>query len=183
VFLDPASLEPYKDQWTYLASIPRMSPEAVAALEKTLTPVAAGPDDTRYQRPAVGEAHQKPPEVIRAVSGAMLAIDRIGVPPALVAALKHLASLHNPEYHEKERLRFYTWNTPRFLRSYGETIDQLPLPRGIADDVARLVGEAGALSKSPTRARRPRQSRSRCRPISRTVSRALWMRADPCQRR
>lgn len=74
----------------------------------------------------------------------MLAIDRIGVPPALVAALKHLASLHNPEYYEKERLRFSTWNTPRFLRCYGETIDQLLLPRGIADQAARMVGEAGS---------------------------------------
>ena len=144
VFLDPASLEPYEDQWAYLASIPRMSPEALAALEKTLTPVAAGPDDTRYRRPAVSEAHQKPPEVIRAASGAMLSIDRIGVPPALVAALKHLASLHNPEYYEKERLRFSTWNTPRFLRCYGETIDQLLLPRGIADQASRMVEEAGS---------------------------------------
>ena len=144
VFLDPASLEPYEDQWAFLASIPRMSPEAVAALEKTLAPVAAGPDDTRYRRPRARGAHQKPPEVIRAVSGAMLAIDRIGVPPALVAALKHLASLHNPEYYEKERLRFSTWNTPRFLRCYGETIDQLLLPRGIADHAARMIGEAGS---------------------------------------
>jgi hypothetical protein len=144
IFLDPTSLEPYEDQWAYLASIPRMSPEAVAALEKTLTPVAAGPDDTRYRGPAVGGALQKVPELIRAVSGAMLAIDRIGVPPALVAALKHLASLHNPEYYEKERLRFSTWNTPRFLRCYGETIDQLLLPRGIADQAARMIGEAGS---------------------------------------
>ena len=143
VFLDPASLEPYEDQWAFLASIPRMSPEAVDALEKTLAPVVAGPDDTRYRRP-LGGAQQKPPEVIRAVSGAMLAIDRIGVPPALVAALKHLASLHNPEYYEKERLRFSTWNTPRFLRCYGETIDQLLLPRGVADLAARMVGDAGS---------------------------------------
>ena len=144
VFLDPSSLEPYEDQWAFLASIPRMSPEAVEALEKTLAPVIAGPDDTRYRRPLARGAHQKPPEVIRAVSGAMLAIDRIGVPPALLAALKHLASLHNPEYYEKERLRFSTWNTPRFLRCYGETIDQLLLPRGIADHAARMIGEAGS---------------------------------------
>jgi hypothetical protein len=51
VFLDPASLEPYEDQWAYLASIPRMSPPAVAALEKSLTPVVAGPDDTSYRLP------------------------------------------------------------------------------------------------------------------------------------
>ena len=144
VFLDPASLEPYEDQWTFLASIPRMSPEAVAALEKTLAPVVAGPDDTKYRPQPARGAPQKPPEVIRAVSGAMLAIDRIGVPPALVAALKHLASLHNPEYYEKERLRFSTWNTPRFLRCYRETIGELLLPRGIADQAARMVGEAGS---------------------------------------
>ena len=34
----------------------------------------------------------------------MLAIDRIGVPPTILAALKHLASLHNPEFYEKEKL-------------------------------------------------------------------------------
>jgi len=144
VFLDPASLEPYEDQWKFLASIPRMSPEAVATLEKTLAPVVAGPDDTKYRPQPVRGAPQKPPEVIRAVSGAMLAIDRIGVPPALVAALKHLASLHNPQYYEKERLRFSTWNTPRFLRCYRETIGELLLPRGIADQAARMVGEAGS---------------------------------------
>ncbi len=144
VFLDPASLEPYEDQWAFLASIPRMSPEAVAAFEKTLAPIVAGPDATQYRRPLASGAHQKPPEMIRAVSGAMLAIDRIGVPPSLVAALKHLASLHNPEYYEKERLRFSTWNTPRFLRCYGETIDQLLLPRGIAEQAARMVGDAGS---------------------------------------
>ena len=143
VFLDPASLEPYEDQWAFLASIPRMSPEAVVALEQTLAPVVAGPDDTRYRRP-LGGAQQKPPEVIQAVSGAMLAIDHIGVPPALVAALKHLASLHNPEYYEKERLRFSTWNTPRFLRCYRETIGELLLPRGITDLAARMVADAGS---------------------------------------
>jgi superfamily II DNA or RNA helicase len=144
VFLDPANLEPYEDQWAFLSSVPRMSPAAVAALEKTLLPVLAGPDDTRYRRPRAKGAREKPPEVIRAVSGAMLEVDRIGVPPALLAALKHLASLHNPDYHEKERLRFSTWNTPRFLRCYGETIDRLHLPRGIQEQVIRMVAEAGS---------------------------------------
>jgi hypothetical protein len=136
-----------------------MSPQAVAALEKSLTPVVAGPDDTSYRLPLNGPK-QKAPEVIRAVSGAMFAIDRIGVPPALVATLKHLASLHNPEYYEKERLRFSTWNTPRFLRCYRETIDQLLLPRGVEDQVERIVEDAGskldvADACSPLRPNRP----------------------------
>ncbi len=144
VFLDPANLEPYEDQWAFLASVPRMSPEAVVQLEKALLPVAAGPDDTQYRRPGKSGPTQKPPDVIPAVSGAMLEIDRIGVPPALLAALKHLASLHNPDYYEKERLRFSTWNTPRFLRCYAETIDRLHLPRGIRDQAVRMVVDAGS---------------------------------------
>ncbi len=144
VFLDPATLEPHEDQWAFLASVPRMSPEAVLQLGRTLAPVAAGPDDARYRRPRGDSADQKPPDVIRAFSGAMLEIDRIGVPPALLAALKHLASLHNPDYYEKERLRFSTWNTPRFLRCYGETIDRLHLPRGVQDQAMSMVADAGS---------------------------------------
>ena len=144
VFLDPTSLEPYEDQWAFLASIPHMSPEAVAALEKTVSPIVAGPGATKYGQLLALGAHEKLPETIRAISGAMLAIDRIGVPPPLVAALKHLASLHNPEYYEKERLRFSTWNTPRFLRCYRETIDRLLLPRGVADQAAQIVRDAGS---------------------------------------
>jgi hypothetical protein len=66
------------------------------------------------------------------------------VPPALLAALKHLASLHNPEFYEKERLRFSTWNTPRFIRCYHETLDQLLLPRGLRDKAQQVVADAGS---------------------------------------
>lgn len=80
--------------------------------------LATGPDAVTYRQPPSPAAGPKPPPTIGARAGAMLAIDRIGMPPALLAALKHLASLHNPEFYEKERLRFSTWNTPRFIRCY-----------------------------------------------------------------
>ncbi|MGA8726229.1 MAG: DEAD/DEAH box helicase family protein [Acidimicrobiales bacterium] len=112
-------------------------------MEKTLAPVLAGPQDTTY-RGRRSPGSEKPPAVIRATSGAMLALDRIGVPSSLLATLKHLASLPNPEYYEKERLRFSTWSTPRFLRCYGETLDRLHLPRGVEDQARRMVTEAGS---------------------------------------
>jgi superfamily II DNA or RNA helicase len=74
----------------------------------------------------------------------MLSIDRIGLPPALLAALKHLASLHNPAYYEKERLRLSTWKTPRFLRCYGESLDRLLLPRGLREAAEAVVAEASS---------------------------------------
>ena len=62
----------------------------------------------------------------------------------LLTALKHLASLPNPEFYEKERLRFSTWKIPRFIRCYRETIDQLLLPRGLQEKAARVVADAGS---------------------------------------
>jgi superfamily II DNA or RNA helicase len=65
--------------------------------------------------------------------------------PALHATLKHAASMPNPLFYERQRLRMSTWDTPRFLRSYDETIDGgLVLPRGLADTVASLVEQAGS---------------------------------------
>jgi superfamily II DNA or RNA helicase len=74
----------------------------------------------------------------------MLAVDRIGLPPALLAALKHAASLHNPEFYEKERNRFWTGNTPRLIRTYRESLDQLLLPRGVRSQAETIVLEAGS---------------------------------------
>jgi superfamily II DNA or RNA helicase len=144
VFLDPATLEPYDDQWAFLSTQTRSSPEAITSFAESLRPVAAGPDETTYKRAGMSVPQPKPPETIRATSGSMLAVERIGIPPALLSALKHLASLHNPAYYEKERLRFSTWNTPRFLRCYRETIDQLLLPRGVTEQAERIVVEAGS---------------------------------------
>jgi superfamily II DNA or RNA helicase len=144
VFLDPATLEPLADQWAYLSSIEPLSTGAVQDLAHAFGELATGPDASTYRRPANPVAAPKPPAKIAARAAAMLHIDRIGVPPALLSALKHLASLHNPEFYEREKLRLWTGNTPRFIRCYRETLDELLLPRGLRDKAARIVAEAGS---------------------------------------
>ena len=84
------------------------------------------------------------PPVATVTLEAMLAVDRIGLPPALVASLRHLASLHNPEFHQREQLRLSTWNTPRMVRCYDEDLDRLYLPRGLLGDATRVVEAAGS---------------------------------------
>ena len=44
VFLDPSTLDPYPDQWEFLASVDRLSREAALALAETLGDVPVGPD-------------------------------------------------------------------------------------------------------------------------------------------
>jgi superfamily II DNA or RNA helicase len=142
VFLDD-SLRPHDDQFAFLSRLRRVSAKTMNATAQQLREVATGPVEPTYRRPFRAGA-AKPPDRVLALAGAMLAIDRIGLPPALIAALKHLASLHNPEYYEKERLRLSTWNTPRLIRCYEETIDQLLLPRGLREAAASLAVEAGS---------------------------------------
>ena len=144
VFLDPSTLTPFEDQWAFLGSIHRLERDAAQAMATGFGELAMGPDAFTFRRASSSTDTPKPPAQIRARSAAMLAIDRIGVPPAVVTALKHLASLHNPEFYEKEKLRFSTWNTPRIIRSYRETLDQLLLPRGLRDQAAAIVTEAGS---------------------------------------
>ena len=143
VFLDAASLEPVEDQWAFLSQLPRLSPDAVASLAAALGEVEAGPGAVRARRrPATSGTSPEAPPTISATAGAMLAVQRIGLPPPLVASLKHLASLHNPIFYEKERLRFSTHDTPRFIRCYRENIGEILLPRGVQDEACRLVEAA-----------------------------------------
>lgn len=142
VFLDPTSMEPWQDQWAFLSSVSRMSCDAVVALAESLRPVAAGPglslaDLDRADGP-------EPPAVVDAEIAGMLSVRRAGLPPALVAALKHLASLANPEFYEKERMRFSTWDTPRFIRCYREDLEWLHLPRGLIGQVTELIHTVGS---------------------------------------
>jgi hypothetical protein len=54
---------------------------------------------------------------------------------------RHAASMHNPVFYERQRMRASTWNVPRFLHSFDETIDGgLVLPRGLLGTVASGAG-------------------------------------------
>ena len=59
--------------------------------------------------------------------------------------MKHAASTYNPDFYDRQRRRQSTWNVPRIITSYDETLDDhLVLPRGLLDTVTKLVGEAGS---------------------------------------
>ena len=94
VFLDPTTMEPWADQWAFLSAVARMKPDAVTSLAETLRPVEAGPALSLADLAKAGGP--SPPPVIRARLGAELSIERSGLPPAVVAALKHLGSIANP---------------------------------------------------------------------------------------
>ena len=55
------------------------------------------------------------------------------------------ASMHNPLFYERQRMRASTHKIPRFLHSYDETLDGgLILPRGMLDTITDLAAQAGS---------------------------------------
>ncbi len=142
VFLDPTTMEPWPDQWAFLSSVARLAPDAVETLVETLRPVDTGPALSLADLAKAGGP--PPPPVVRARLSAELSTERAGLPPAVVAGLKHLGSIANPEFFEKQRMRFSTWDTPRYISAYREDLEWLHLPRGLAGKVEGLFAELGS---------------------------------------
>ena len=145
VFLDLATMEPHKDQWAYLSILGRLTPKEVTRLAQRLGQVAVGADVNRLRSPTSTKIAVQPPAVVRARLGATITVEAAELPPALLATLKHAASMPNPVFYERQRRRASTWDTPRFLRSYDETLTgDLVLPRGLQDRLTALVEQAGS---------------------------------------
>lgn len=154
VFLDE-HLVPIADQWKYMASIPRLSANEVQGvldrvLDTTFSLELVPTEDAEVVRTEKildsGSRKVQPgcyPEQVEIHLGSQLRINLKGLPSTLIAAFKRTATFANPVFFEKQRLRFSTWNTPRFIFCGELEGDTLLLPRGTLDrclDDLKLAG-------------------------------------------
>jgi superfamily II DNA or RNA helicase len=145
VFLDGATMEPHEDQWAYLSSLPRITPREANRLAGRLGSVVVGAAVTRLTAPTATRTIPQAPPVLHVRVDAAITIDGADLSPSLAATLKHAASMPNPVFYERQRLRASTWDVPRFLRSHDETLDgSLVLPRGLLDRLADIARQAGS---------------------------------------
>src|SRR4051794_10899439 len=192
VFLDLATLEPHEDQWAYLSSLGRLTPKEVTRLAQRLGQVTVGATVDRLRSPTSTRIAVQSPAAVHAAFGATITIDGADLPPPLLATLKHAASMPNPAFYERQRRRASTWDTPRFLRSYDETLTgDLILPRGLLDRLTALVEQAGSHLELADKARPGttahlrlhRSARPRAADRSRRPGRARARRARRATRR
>lgn len=153
VFLDE-DFVPFPDQWVYLSGLRRVRPDQLEELVER--PLMHGAD-------RISEAEQLPrfedrvldliPEAVTKgcytgtatlIRYAQIEITTEGIPACLVAALKRLGTLANPVFFEKQRLRFGTYNIPRFIFCGEVHPDRIVLPRGVDQAVKELFWKAGA---------------------------------------
>lgn len=147
VFLDD-DFTPRPDQWDFLAGVPKMGREQLGDLLEHALPADYGDTDLSFEDRALDTipAALKKGDftgTTRAVRNAQLEIPTAGLPASLIAALKRLATLANPVFFEKQRLRFGTYNIPRFIFCGEMRSDRIILPRGVTDASEGLFRKAG----------------------------------------
>ncbi len=147
VFLDD-DFAPHQDQWGFLSGIPKVCRGRLEELLDHAVPAESGEDSLRFEDRALDTI----PAALRkgdftgttlAVRNAQLEIPTDGLPASLIAALKRLATLANPVFFEKQRLRFGTYNIPRFIFCGEIQSDRLILPRGVTGAAEELFQKAG----------------------------------------
>ncbi len=156
VFLDD-NLFPYENQWEYLSQLRRISEKNVRNIledflldrdgeelylsdkydiseaEREIEPMAGNLDSSCYS----GE--------ISIEFGSKLSIDMTSIPAKLVSALKRTATFANPKFFELQRMRFSTWNTPRYICCASFDKNRLLLPRGTLNACQQLIEKVGGI--------------------------------------
>lgn len=143
-FLDN-TLRPWPDQWAYLSQVKRLTPSQVEALLASASgaSVAVGPG-TVGSGPAPPRQERRAPQRIACTLAAVISVEKAALPPSLLSEIKHLASLHNPIFYERQKLRLSTYRTPRFIKCYQEDATHIHLPRGVLEDLTAAVRAAGS---------------------------------------
>jgi superfamily II DNA or RNA helicase len=127
VFVDD-DLEPYPDQWTYLASLRRLS---LAALQSVL-------------QTATGGAHPLDLTFIDAEDLAdRLYVERSSLPQPLLNRLIRLAAFANPAFYKAQAMRLSVWDKPRVIGCAENCPQHIALPRGCLEPVQTLLQEQG----------------------------------------
>jgi superfamily II DNA or RNA helicase len=156
VFVDD-ELQPYDDQWRFLASVERMSRIEVAHLVEQASnagrilgvrlplddddeePWLAPPSRRKAEPPIVGAI----PETIEVVFGNQVYIERTELPPALVNRLVRLAAFQNPEFYSAQAMRLPTFGKPRVVSCAELFAKHIALPRGCLDAALGLLASNG----------------------------------------
>ena len=159
VFLDD-QFRPYPDdqQWSYLASVPRIDVGTVELIAREATNRGSV---IRVRIAAIDEEDSTPwvqlpsrkrsllviteplPRVVRAMLAQKLFVDKSGLPSPLINQIKRLAAFQNPEFYKKQSMRLSTATTPRIIACAEDLPQFVSLPRGCQTDLDTLLRDYG----------------------------------------
>ena len=152
VFVD-ADLQPYPDQWAFLASVARMPAHDI---EPTVLRATGGAhpldvtfiDDEDLATP--WKRDSKPaklaglmPKSLTVVLANQIYFEKAQLPQALANRLIRLAAFQNPEFYRAQAMRMSVWDKPRIIGCAENFPRHIALPRGCFDAARDLLVDNG----------------------------------------
>ncbi len=147
-------LQPYPDQWAFLASI---QPMATHDIEPTILRATGGVhpldvtfiDDEDLATPWKRESAANNtlagsmPKSLTVTLANMIYFEMAHLPQALANRLIRLAAFQNPEFYKAQAMRMSVWDKPRVIGCAENYPRHIALPRGCLDPALSLLRENG----------------------------------------
>jgi superfamily II DNA or RNA helicase len=151
-------LQPYEDQWLFLAALDRLAPSTAYRL------IADAEDSGRVlsvRMPLADESSDEPwrmspsrragpelvveplPRRVKIVIADEIYIDRTALPSSMVIRLARLAAFQNPEFYRAQAMRLPTYGKPRIVSCALLQGRHVALPRGCLDESLELLRAHG----------------------------------------
>ncbi|QPN45510.1 DEAD/DEAH box helicase family protein [Priestia aryabhattai] len=151
VFVDD-SLEPYPDQWRFLATVRRMSPEdiqpAVNQAMGNLDPLGVAFVDEQNEAEPWKQREQTSqsltcslPATLKVTLANLIYFEKSQLPQPLANRLIRLAAFQNPDFYKAQAMRLSVWNKPRVIGCAQNFPQHIGIPRGCWDAVLDLLNE------------------------------------------
>jgi superfamily II DNA or RNA helicase len=154
VFVD-GNLQPFSDQWAFLASI---QPLPAHGIEPTILRATAGahPLDVTFidEEDLATPWKKREPSATKRLAGAMperltvtlanlIYFDKAQLPQSLANRLIRLAAFQNPEFYRAQAMRMSVWDKPRVIGCAENYPRHIALPRGCFDAALALLRDNG----------------------------------------
>src|SRR3990167_8473720 len=151
-FLNNA-LEPYADQWAFLATLQPLSYQEISALidkiseQGNLLDVRSSQTDEDHPDPWVTPKPNLPyplietplPEKVELVMANLIYVPHRNLPSILINQIKKIAAFQNPEFYRAQAMRISTYGKPRIISCAEEFPEYIGLPRGCENDLSDLL--------------------------------------------
>ncbi len=153
LFVD-ANLQPYPDQWKFLASIQPMAVRDIEPVILQATGSIHPLDVTFIDDEDLAKPWKRPSPAPQKLTGAMplsltatladlVYFEKAQLPQALANRLIRLATFQNPEFYRAQAMRMSVWDKPRVIGCAENYPQHIALPRGCLDAALSLIRDNG----------------------------------------
>ena len=146
LFVDE-QFEPYPDQWAFLSTLPKITPEQMT---ECLSALCVNGDmgqlaDSSEPKPWPHRRERKQltqtnfPVQVRLMISNLIYVDKQGFSQSALNAIKRLAAFRNTEFYKKQAMRLRIYDIPRVFDCSYEDKQFLGIPRGCMASLMELL--------------------------------------------